>query len=137
MKRLRVTDYQSPYWEVALEILEKLPPGNFLVRDPVKRAASSSALNIAEWGGRSNVKDRKRFDAIARGSAMKRGAVSDLLVRMHPHLSSEILDSQGILHSIVRTLSAIILKGQGQLGAGHGSFRPYNRAHPLTRSDMS
>jgi four helix bundle protein len=101
------------YWEVILELLEKIPPGNFLVKDQVKRAASSIALNIADGCGRSKVEDRKRFYAIARGSAMECAAASDLLVRMQPHLSAEILESKKILHSIVCILSTIILKGQG------------------------
>jgi four helix bundle protein len=68
------------YWESSLRLLATLESGNFIIRDQLKRAASSISLNIAEGCGRSKTEDRKRFYSIARGSAMECAAISDLII---------------------------------------------------------
>ncbi|MCA9575208.1 MAG: four helix bundle protein, partial [Myxococcales bacterium] len=47
--------------------------------DQLRRATLSIPLNIAEGAGKPTHKDRARFHAIARGSAMECGAILDLL----------------------------------------------------------
>jgi four helix bundle protein len=98
------------YWEFTLRLLKNLQPGNFIIRDQLKRASSSISLNIAEGCGRPGTEDRKRFYSIARGSAMECAAISDLIIRIQPKLSEEIYQSKKILHSIVSILSSIILR---------------------------
>ena len=98
------------YWESALRLWNKIPSRNSGIRDQFKRASSSISLNIAEGSGRHKIEDRKRFYTIARGSAMECAAISDLIVRIEPGLSDEILKSKKTLHSIVSILSKIILK---------------------------
>ena len=98
------------YWESALRLLEKIPAGNSAIRDQLKRASSSISLNIAEGSGRNKVDDRKRFYAIARGSAMECAAISDLIIRIAPELTDETVTSKKTLLSIVCILSKIILK---------------------------
>ena len=53
------------YWEVALKLLPQISRANSALKDQLKRAASSSSLNIAEGCGRFEEKDRKRFFAMA------------------------------------------------------------------------
>lgn len=49
------------------------------LRDQLERASLSVVLCIAEGAGRSGVKDKRRFYAIARGSATECAAVLDVL----------------------------------------------------------
>jgi len=59
------------YWERALRLLNQTPAGHAVIKDQLKRAAASIPLNIAEGSGRTRTEDRKRFYAIARGSAFE------------------------------------------------------------------
>ena len=52
--------------------------GTAEVRDQLRRASSSCALNIAEASGKTGA-DRRRFFLIARGSACEAGAALDVL----------------------------------------------------------
>jgi four helix bundle protein len=56
------------------------PRGHRTLRDQLSRAALSIPLNIAESAGRSTPADKTHFIAIARGSAMERGAIVDVLL---------------------------------------------------------
>ena len=47
-------------------------------RDQWLRAAQSIPLSIAEGNGKRNVKDRARFQDIARGSALECAAIQDV-----------------------------------------------------------
>ena len=98
------------YWGIALHILDQIPPGNSVIRDQLKRAASSIPLNIAEGSGRTKTEDRKRFYSIARGSTLECAAILDLVVLLEPQLENKTTHSKEILHSIASILSAIILK---------------------------
>ena len=98
------------YWELALNLVESIPRGNSAIREQLKRASASISLNIAEGSGRRKSEDRKRFYAIARGSAMECAAISDLLIRLDPDLVEEIIRGKQVLHSIVSILSKVILK---------------------------
>ena len=97
------------YWESALRLMNKIPAGNSTLRDQLKRAASSIPLNIAEGCGRLEEKDRKRFFAIARGSAMECAAIADLLVRLEPELKGDTEYAKGKLLSVVKILPTVIL----------------------------
>jgi four helix bundle protein len=98
------------YWDSALQLLEKIPSGNSTIRDQLKRASSSIALNIAEGSGRKTMDDRNRVYTIARGSAMECAAISDLMLRLKPEMKDQLEHSKRTLHSIVCILSKIILK---------------------------
>jgi len=77
----RLDAYQCALQFAALcfKILEELPRGHSELSDQLRRAVISVPLNIAEGAGKPAEKDRRRFNAIARGSAMECGAVLDLL----------------------------------------------------------
>ena len=98
------------YWKVALILLDKIPAGNSVIRDQLKRAAASISLNIAEGSVRSKEDDRKRFYAIARGSTLECAAISDLILGIDSSLEGDIRSSKELLHSIANILSSVILK---------------------------
>lgn len=56
-----------------------LPKGQAILRDQLERASVSIVLNIAEGAGRRSRGDKRRFYAIARGSATECAAVVDLV----------------------------------------------------------
>ena len=62
---------------LSAKALEGMPKGNSGLSDQLKRAALSIPLNIAESSGKTTSADRKRFCAIARGSAMECSAILD------------------------------------------------------------
>jgi four helix bundle protein len=62
---------------LAVKTLDTIPKGNAGLADQLKRAALSVPLNIAESSGKTSTADRKRFCAIARGSAMECSAILD------------------------------------------------------------
>ena len=55
--------------------------GTAEVRDQLRRASSSCALNVAEASGKTGA-DRRRFFLIARGSACEAGAALDVLAAL-------------------------------------------------------
>jgi four helix bundle protein len=63
----------------AFGILQALPRGHSELADQLKRATISVPLNIAEGAGKTSERERARYHAIARGSAMECAAVIDLL----------------------------------------------------------
>jgi len=63
----------------SFQILQSVPRGHAELADQFRRATLSIPLNIAEGAGKPTDKDRARFHAIARGSAMECGAILDLL----------------------------------------------------------
>jgi four helix bundle protein len=64
---------------LVFQILQQLPRGHSELADQLKRATISIPLNIAEGAGKPTDRDRSRFCAIARGSAMECGAILDIL----------------------------------------------------------
>ena len=63
---------------IALNIADKIPRGYSSLADQLRRASWSIPLNIAEGCGKNGVNDKKRFYAIARGSAMECAAIIDV-----------------------------------------------------------
>ena len=63
---------------ITKSVLPRLPRGEREIRDPLRRAALSISLNIAEGTGKPTPADRARYHAIARGSAMECGALLDV-----------------------------------------------------------
>lgn len=77
-EKLDVYRCSIEFLALAAAIIEALPKGNASLADQLKRGAMSVPLNIAEGAGKPTLADRKRFAAIARGSAMECGAILDV-----------------------------------------------------------
>src|SRR5687768_9273077 len=77
----RLDAYQSALEFAALSfrIIEALPRGHAELADQLKRATISIPLNIAEGSGKTTSRERARYHAIARGSAMECAAILDVL----------------------------------------------------------
>lgn len=92
---------------LALRIVERMPRRHAELSDQLKRAAVSIPLNIAEGAGKPSEKDRSRFNAIARGSAMECGAIIDMLQLLslaEPHAADE---AKSLLVRLVAMLSTM------------------------------
>ena len=67
------------YVNFVYQLAEGLKGHNRHARDQLLRASQSIPLNIAEGNGRRGSADRRRFFAIARGSALECAATQDVL----------------------------------------------------------
>ena len=98
------------FTELALRLVDQLPSGHSTLRDQLRRAAFSIPLNIAEGTGKNSTADRKRFYAIARGSAMECAAICDIIGLIDKRLMAEVDGGKQMLKSVVSILSAICSK---------------------------
>jgi four helix bundle protein len=78
-ERLDVYQCALQFAALSFQILEKMPRGHAELSDQLKRATISIPLNIAEGAGKTSDRERARYHAIARGSAMECAAIVDLL----------------------------------------------------------
>jgi four helix bundle protein len=90
---------------LVFELLQNVPRGHSELVEQLKRATISIPLNIAEGAGKPSERDRSRFNAIARGSAMECGAVLDIL-RLQALAEPQTLnDAKLVLVRVVSMLS--------------------------------
>jgi four helix bundle protein len=80
-ERLDVYPCALQFAVLAFQILENMPRGHGELSDQLRRATISIPLNIAEGAGKTTDRERARYHAIARGSAMECAAIVDLLRR--------------------------------------------------------
>ena len=78
-ERLDVYRCALEFAALAFRIIESLPRGHSQLADQLRRATISIPLNIAEGSGKTTDRERARFHAIARGSAMECAAILDVL----------------------------------------------------------
>jgi len=104
-ERLDVYQCALRFAALVFQILQKLPRGHSELADQLKRATISIPLNIAEGAGKPTDKDRSRFHAIARGSAMECSAVLDLLKLQALADPQAVNDAKSLLVRLVAMLS--------------------------------
>jgi four helix bundle protein len=90
---------------VAFRILQNVPRGHSELADQLRRATVSIPLNIAEGAGKPTNKDRSRFHAIARGSAMECGAILDVLQLQALAEPQTVSEAKSLLVRLVAMLS--------------------------------
>ena len=83
------------------------------LRDQLERASLSVVANIAEGAGRVGVKDKRRFYAIARGSATEVAALLDVLRARGGISAAAHARARGQLLRVVRMLSRLCLGPKG------------------------
>lgn len=65
---------------VTTRIREALPRGNVDIADQLRRASLSVPLNVAEGAGKTTTAEKRKYYAIARGSALECAAILDVCV---------------------------------------------------------
>ena len=103
--------------QTALELIDRIPSGHSSLKDQFRRAAFSVPLNIAEGTGKNRDADRKRFYAIARGSAMECAAICDIVGLIDQQLLQEVEEGKQKLKSVVNILSTVC-SGNAKGGGG-------------------
>ena len=106
-EKLKAYPISIKFVAVVAQITESAPRGHGKLVDQLNRAAISIPLNIAEGSGRTSLGDRKRFYAIARGSAMECVAILDVMRELGLIDNDSRERGRSLLHSVVRILSAI------------------------------
>jgi four helix bundle protein len=104
-ERLDVYQRTIEFLAIILPVIDDFPRGHAAVRDQLRRAALSIALNIAEGVGRTTATDTKRFYAIARGSATECGAVLDVGRLLRIVEADTAQKAKGLLERIVSMLT--------------------------------
>jgi four helix bundle protein len=93
---------------VSSSVLDTVPSGNADLISQFRRAVTSIALNIAEGAGKTTPRDKRRFYAIARGSALECAAILDILTVTKLVKSTSLLGTSALLEEIVAMLSAMV-----------------------------
>ena len=104
-EKLDVYQCALRFASLAFKILEHVPRGHAELSDQLRRATLSIPLNIAEGAGKPTDKDRSRFHAIARGSAMECGAILDLLQLQALASPHAVAEAKALLVRVVAMLS--------------------------------
>ena len=104
-ERMDVYQCAVEFLALSAKALDKVPKGNAALTDQLRRAALSIPLNIAESSGKTSSADRKRFCAIARGSAMECSAILDACRVLSLIDQSLVDDGKQLLVRIVSMLT--------------------------------
>ena len=103
----RLDGYQTSigFLALAFGLVETLPRGVSELRDPLRRAATSIPLNIAEGSGKLDGPDRSRTYAIARGSAMECAAILDVIRLLSAAPNPSLDEGNRLLVRVLEMLS--------------------------------
>lgn len=93
---------------VSADVSACLPPGQSNLADQLKRASLSVPLNIAEGCGKPSSRDRRRFYAIARGSAMECAAILDACRVLNLVRASKVEKGKTLLERVVSMLTKML-----------------------------
>jgi len=108
-QRLEVYQRSIEFLALALGIIAELPTkGHADIADPLRRAAQSQPLNIAEGAGRTSRPDIAKHYTIARGSAMECAAILDVM-KIQQTIKPQRYDrGVALLTSVVAMLTKMI-----------------------------
>ena len=106
-EKLDVYKVAIEFMAIAFAIARKIPRGNSSLADQLKRASWSIPLNIAEGCGKNSGNDKRRFYAIARGSAMECAAIIDVCQILAGDTSDDYKNGKELLERIVAMLSKL------------------------------
>ena len=106
-EKLDVYKASIEFMAIAIKITENIPRGYSSLADQLKRASWSIPLNIAEGCGKNRINDKKRFYAIARGSAMECAAIIDVCQVMRIENENSFNQGKVLLTRIVSMLSKL------------------------------
>jgi len=104
-EKLDVYQCAIDFLAVTVQVAENLPRGYGSLADQLKRASWSIPLNIAEGCGKTRPDDKKRFYAIARGSAMECGAILDVCEKLQVIEVSLFQNGKTLLIRVVSMLT--------------------------------
>src|SRR5712691_11101578 len=100
-ERLDVYQRSIEFLALAFAVAERVPRGYASLGDQLRRAAMSIPLNIAEGSAKPDGPDRRRFHAIARGSAMHCAAIFDVARLLDESPAPALADGKTLLIRIV------------------------------------
>jgi four helix bundle protein len=106
-EKLDVYRTSIEFMAIAIIITENIPKGYASLSDQLKRAAWSIPLNIAEGCGKRGPNDKKRFYAIARGSAMECAAIIDVCQVLKINCGNSFEQGKSLLTRIVSMLTKL------------------------------
>ena len=112
-EKLDVYQKSIEFLASAEEVARKLPKGRAYLADPLRRAALSITLNVAEGAGEFAAADKARFYRMAHRSATESAAILDscrILSLVH---ADEIGAGRATLLRIVAMLTAMVLRLSG------------------------
>ncbi len=107
-EKLDVYKVSIEFMAIAINIADNIPRGYSSLADQLKRAAWSIPLNIAEGcGGKNGINDKKRFNAIARGSTMECAAIIDVCQVLRVDNEKSFEQGKTLLTRIVSMLTKL------------------------------
>src|SRR5260221_8035775 len=104
-ERLDVYQRAIEFLTIAFAGADRVPRGYATLADQLRRAAMSIPLNIAEASGKLDGPDRRRYHAIARGSAMECAAILDVARLLDDAPAALLANGKTLLVRIVEMLS--------------------------------
>ena len=88
-------------------MLQGLPECNTAIKDQLKRCSLSVVLNTAEGAGKATARDKSKYFAIARGSALETYAIFDACVAMKLCDKSRLEADKQLAREIVAMLTPL------------------------------
>ena len=106
-ERLDVYQRSIEFLALAFAVAERVPREYASLADQLKRAAMSIPLNIAEGSAKPDGPDRRRYHAIARGSAMECAAILDVIRLLPDPQLGALQEAKNLLIRVVEMLSRL------------------------------
>jgi four helix bundle protein len=104
-ERLDVYQRSIEFLAIAFAVAERVPREYASLADQLRRAAMSIPLNIAEGSAKPDGPDRRRYHAIARGSAMECAAIFDVARLLGDSPAAALAEGKALLVRVVEMLS--------------------------------